>query len=65
MYEVDESKLDIDGSFSSELKKVVQPKVCGGKMRHSIDKGASYRFVYRNQKSEQVANFTIGKIDCI
>jgi hypothetical protein len=65
MYEVDESKLDIDGSFSSELKKVVQTKVCGGKMRPSIDKGASYRFVYRNQKSEQVANFTIGKIDCI
>jgi hypothetical protein len=51
-------------SFASQMRALVLPKVCNSEMVQSLRIGASYAYVYRDQKSNDLGGFIISNSDC-
>jgi hypothetical protein len=51
-------------SFVSQMRALVLPKVCNSEMVQSLRIGASYEYVYRDQKSNDLGGFIISNSDC-
>ena len=51
-------------SFASQVRALVLPKVCNSEMVQSLRIGASYEYVYRDQKSNDLGGFIISNSDC-
>jgi hypothetical protein len=51
-------------SFASQMRALVLPKVCNSEMVQSLRIGASYEYVYRDQKSNDLGGFIISNSDC-
>jgi len=51
-------------SFAAQLRALVLPKVCNSEMVQSLRIGASYEYIYRDEKSNDLGSFIISNSDC-
>jgi len=51
-------------SFASQMRALILTKVCSSEMVQSLRIGASYEYVYRDQKSNDLGSFIISNSDC-
>jgi hypothetical protein len=51
-------------AFASQLRALVIPRVCNSEMVQSLRVGASYEFIYHDEKSNDLGSFIISNADC-
>jgi len=51
-------------SFVSQMRALVLPKVCNSEIVQFLILGASYEYVYRDEKSNDLGSFIISSSDC-
>jgi hypothetical protein len=51
-------------SFVSQLRALALPKICNSEMVQSLRIGASYEYIYRDEKSNVLGSYIISNSDC-